>query len=143
MELLALVAVTSLFTGILQFLFPAAGAYAWFKPAPQLFSNLSGDAGMWHYRVLTMLRSGQPFTYLQSQATGLVTFPSFHTVLAIVTTYAVRGIRVVFPALLVLNTIVIVSTVPEGGHYVIDVVAGAAVALVSILCVRDFAATDD
>lgn len=141
MELVALIAVTSLFTGILMYLFPAAGAYAWFQPAAPLWSNLSAQAGMWHYEVLQELRSGRPFTYLQSQATGLVTFPSFHTVLAIITAYAARGIRGVFPVLLVLNAIVVVSTVPEGGHYVVDVIAGGLVAVVGIVAVRAFAPT--
>jgi membrane-associated phospholipid phosphatase len=136
MELVALVAVTSLFTGTLMLFFPAAGAYSWFNPSPDYFSNLSSEAGMWHHRVLMALRSGQQFTYLQSQASGLVTFPSFHTVLGVITTYSVRRIRGVFPVLLVLNAIMIVSTVPEGGHYVADVVAGVVVALLSIFCVR-------
>jgi len=136
MELVALVAVTSLFTGTLMLFFPAAGAYSWFHPSPDYFSNLSREAGTWHYKVLMALRSGQQFTYLQSQVSGLVTFPSFHTVLGVITAYSVRRIRGVFPVLLVLNAIMIVSTVPEGGHYVADVVAGAVVALVSIFCVR-------
>lgn len=136
MELVALVAVTLLFTETLMLLFPAAGAYSWFRPSPDFFSNLSREAGMWHYKVLMALRSGQRFTYLQSQASGLVTFPSFHTVLGVITTYSVRRIRGVFPAVLVVNAIMIVSTVPEGGHYVVDVIAGAVVALVSIVGVR-------
>ena len=136
MELVALVAVTSLFTGTLMLFFPAAGAYSWFRPSPDYFSNLSSEAGMWHHKVLMALRSGQQVTYLQSQVSGLVTFPSFHTVLGVITAYSVRRIRGVFPVLLVLNAIMIVSTVPEGGHYVVDVIAGAVVALVSICCVR-------
>jgi membrane-associated phospholipid phosphatase len=136
MELVALVAIASLFTGILMLFFPAAGAYSWFRPSPDCFSNLSSEAGMWHHKVLVALRSGQRFTYLQSHVSGLVTFPSFHTVLGVITTYSVRRIRGVFPVLLVVNAIMIVSTVPEGGHYVVDVVAGAVVALLSILGVR-------
>jgi membrane-associated phospholipid phosphatase len=136
MELVALIAVTLLFTETLMLFFPAAGAYSWFRPSPDCFRNLSREAGMWHHKVLMALRSGQQFTYLQSQASGLVTFPSYHTVLGVITTYSVRRIRGVFPVLLVLNAIMIVSTVPEGGHHVVDVVAGAVVALMSILGVR-------
>ena len=136
LELIALVTVTSLCTGILMYLLPAAGAYIWFHPQASLFDAFPTGAGVWHYRILSELRSGEPFTYEQGKAVGLVTFPSFHTILAIITTYAARGLRVVFPALVVLNATMIVSTVPYGGHYLVDVLAGAVIAVVCIAAVR-------
>ena len=42
----------------------------------------------------------------------------------------------VHPALVVLNAIMIVSTVPYGGHYLVDVLAGAVIAVMSIVAVR-------
>jgi hypothetical protein len=139
LELLALVAVTSLFTGILLYLLPAAGAFVLFDPPAALFDKFPAGAGVWHYHTLLELRSGKPFEFAHRHAVGLVTFPSFHTMLAIVTTYAARGLRVVFPCLLVLNTVMIVSTVPYGGHYLVDVLAGGAIALLVIVGVRAFA----
>ena len=67
---------------------------------------------------------------------GLVTFPSFHTSLAIITTYAVRGIRFVTLPVAILNGLVIVSTLPEGGHYLIDVIAGAIISIIAIVAIR-------
>jgi membrane-associated phospholipid phosphatase len=61
--------------------------------------------------------------------------------LAIVTTYAARGLRVVFPCLLALNTLMIVSTVPYGGHYLVDVLAGGVIALLAIVGVRAIGGT--
>jgi membrane-associated phospholipid phosphatase len=135
-EFVALIAITSLLTGIGMALVPAAGAYAYFKPPPEAFSNFTNHAGMWHYTELVQLRSGEPFVYLADRTKGLVTFPSFHTVLAIVVTYAFRDYRWVFPPLAALNTLMIVATVPEGGHHVIDVIAGIAIALVSVAFMR-------
>ena len=71
-----------------------------------------------------------------AKAEGLVTFPSFHTTLAIITTYAVRGVRYVFAPVCALNAVVIVATLPEGGHHLIDLVAGALIAAVAIAVAR-------
>jgi len=136
MELLALLALTSLCTGVLMALVPAAGAYAWFQPSREVFSNFTENAGMWHYTELRALRSGAPFTYLTAQSSGLVTFPSFHTVLGVIISYAVRGIPYVALVVIPLNVVMIVATLPEGGHYLIDVIAGLVIGLTSIVIVR-------
>jgi membrane-associated phospholipid phosphatase len=53
------------------------------------------------------------------------------------TIFATRGIRWLFPASLVWNLLVIISTIPIGGHYVIDLLAGALVWLAAtIIAVR-------
>ena len=135
-EFLALMAITSVLTAIGMVLVPAAGAYAHFNPASTDYSNFTSSAGMWHYTELMRLRSGEPFVYVAEQTKGLVTFPSFHTTLAVMFIYAFRGYRWIYPLSVALNTIMIVSTVPEGGHHVIDVLAGLGIAVVGILCVR-------
>ncbi|MDJ1159486.1 phosphatase PAP2 family protein [Chelatococcus sp. SYSU_G07232] len=67
---------------------------------------------------------------------GIVTFPPFHTVLAILTAYACRDVRPLFVAAVLLNALVIVSTLPEGGHHLVDIMAGALIAGVTIIGVR-------
>jgi membrane-associated phospholipid phosphatase len=134
-EFLTLLSVTSVVTGALILLAPAAGAYAHFAPARELFDGFSSDAGMWHYETLTTLRTQAPsldFTKIE----GLVTFPSYHTVLAIIMAYAFRGFRFIALPAVILNSIMIVSTLPEGGHYLVDIIAGAIVALAGIGVVR-------
>ena len=113
-------------------LFPAAGAYVYYNPAPELFANLNPQAGLWHLEQFTALRDGTQRVINLSAAEGLVTFPSFHTCLAIIVTWAVRDFRITFWAFAVLNALVIVSTLPEGGHHLIDVIAGALIAAVAI-----------
>ena len=49
--------------------------------------------------------------------------------------YALRGTRLFWPAL-VLGTITMLSLPTIGGHYLIDIPGGAAVALIAILVVR-------
>jgi len=127
-EFLSLFVITFLVVAVIYALVPAAGAFAYYQPAQHLFSNFSPDAGMWHYEALQALRSQTDTTLDLSKVQGLVTFPSFHTNLAIITAYAVRDIRFFAVPVTILNGIVIVATLPEGGHYLVDVLAGAVIA---------------
>lgn len=136
LEFVALLAVASVFTGALMALAPAEGAYAYFKPAPGLFSNFTADAGMWHHHVLMALRSGEPFDLIMTKGTGLVTFPSFHTALGLAVVYAARTIRPLFVVLALVNAAMIVATLPEGGHHLIDVIAGTIIGILSIIAVK-------
>jgi membrane-associated phospholipid phosphatase len=114
---------------------PAAGAYAHYGPTRELFDGFSSNAGMWHYKTLIMLRTqAPPLDFMKVE--GLVTFPSYHTVLAIIVSYAFRGFRFIALPAAVLNSIVVISTLPEGGHYLVDVIAGAVIGLAGIVLVR-------
>jgi membrane-associated phospholipid phosphatase len=135
-EFLALLATSSLLTGVIVALVPAEGAYAFYAPAPELFRSFSPKAGMWHHDLLMALRTSPTPMLDFAKAEGLVTFPSFHTTLAIITPYAVRGVRYLFVPLAALNAVVIVATLPEGGHHLIDLIAGALVAIAAILATR-------
>ena len=67
---------------------------------------------------------------------GLITFPSFHAIVALTGLYAAYPIRCLFwPAALFTGPILI-STLPVGGHYAIDVIAAVAIVAVSILWVE-------
>jgi membrane-associated phospholipid phosphatase len=135
-EFLAVLAVSSLLTGLVVAFVPAEGAYAFYMPPSEMFTSFSPKAGMWHHDVLMSLRTSPTPVLEFAKAEGLVTFPSFHTTLAIITTYAVRGVRYVFAPVCALNAIVIVATVPEGGHHLIDLFAGALIAVVAIAVAR-------
>lgn len=69
---------------------------------------------------------------------GLIAFPSFHAVLAVLFTYAHRR-SVIFVPVALLNGLMLLSIPSEGGHYLIDLLAGIAVAGLTIL-VTGFAA---
>ncbi len=66
---------------------------------------------------------------------GVVAFPSFHAVLAILFAYAHRGSPTFLPAV-VLNLAMLVSIPSEGGHYFVDLFGGVAVGFVSLLLMR-------
>jgi hypothetical protein len=82
-------------------------------------------------RALHASPSAQVLKYM-----GVVTFPSFHTIMAILFTFACRDIRFVFPAAVCLNLMMLVSVPHSGDHYLADMIAGAIVALIVIGIVK-------
>lgn len=128
--------ITSLAVVVLSGLLPAEGAYLLHKPEPRLYANLSATPGTWHLHDLYALREGRFDLFSFRRIEGIITFPSFHTVLAILTVYAVRSIKPVFVVAAIANSLVILSTLPEGGHYLIDLLAGAVIVAAAIAVVR-------
>jgi len=116
-ELLLNNIVSLLITTALFLLFPAFG-----HPAPGRELEL---------QVLGTLRGGGPWSFDLSQLQGLISFPSYHTVLAVLLTYAHRHSALLGPAALV-NGVMLFSIPRFGGHYLVDMIAGAAVALLAI-----------
>jgi membrane-associated phospholipid phosphatase len=131
-DFLALFTATSLATIVTASLLPAAGAFVYFDPPAALRRVVGADAGIWHLAHFEALRSGAMRTIDPGTIEGLVTFPSFHAALAVITVWALWRTRWLALPALALNALVIVSTVPVGGHYYIDVVAGIAIAAAAV-----------
>ncbi len=82
-----------------------------------------------------MLRNGTLRTIDLYNTQGLISFPSYHTVLAILLTQAMRQTPL-FALFAILNGVMIISTPTEGGHYLVDVAGGALTALAAIVWVE-------
>lgn len=104
-------------------LFPAEGTYAWyhFAPNPSQVIDLQS---------LYLVR--QNIVDLR-ELTGIIEFPSFHTVFGVLSIYTFRNERYpIFISILILNILLLLSCVSHGGHFFVDVLSGIAVALFSI-----------
>ena len=137
-EFLAIMCLAAVGIAIGMMMLPAAGAYSFYKLPLSSYENFGADAGMWHYDLLMALRNGAAsvIDFSTPNSNCLVTFPSGHTILGVITTYALRGSRwTLIPALLI-NAAMVVSTIPEGGHHLFDLVVGGAIAVAAILIVR-------
>jgi membrane-associated phospholipid phosphatase len=66
---------------------------------------------------------------------GIVSFPSFHTVLGVLFADMARG-RKWFLPLLILNLLLIASVMTEGAHYAVDMLSGLLVAWASLAASR-------
>lgn len=126
-ELFWTVLVSSLITTVVFDLFPAVGPFAYF--------NVDLDRAI-HLKDLVELRSGAVQSYSVLQLQGLIAFPSYHTVLAVLIPYVHRGSRYTFVPCIVLNALMLVSTPSHGGHYFADIVGGVLTALGAIALVR-------
>lgn len=63
--------------------------------------------------------------------TGVVAFPSYHMILALLVVWSTRGTFAFLPAALV-NTAMIPATLSHGGHHLIDLVGGLAVFVLGV-----------
>lgn len=137
-EFLALLCLTSIGIALGMMILPAAGAYSYYHPPLASYGNFSVGAGMWHHDLLMALRTSPApvIDFNVPNSNCLVTFPSGHTILAIIMTYALRGSRWTLIPGLVINATMLVSTIPEGGHHLFDLVVGAVIAACAISFVR-------
>jgi hypothetical protein len=77
-----------------------------------------------YLRVLLELRSGGPYSLDLGHVEGVITFPSFHTILPTLAAFALWPVRYVrWPAAIVAGLIAL-SALTTGWHYVVDVLAG-------------------
>lgn len=120
-------------TTVLSALFPAVGAVIFHNPLPSLRVAIGEDAGVWHITQFQGLRDGTLRVIDFAKVEGVVTFPSFHTSLAVICSWAFWPFRLLRWPLLILNIVVIASTPSIGGHYFIDTIAGGILAWLAIL----------
>lgn len=137
-EFLALMCLTFIGIAVGMMVWPAAGAYAYYNPPLASYENIGAGSGMWHYQLLMAIRTGATsvIDFNTPNSNCLVTFPSGHTVLAIIMTYALRGSRWTLIPAIIINGLMLVSTIPHGGHHLIDLIAGSAIAACAIFLVR-------
>lgn len=110
----------------------ACAAFSMFLPAlghPAVSTAEAND-------VFEAIRHGTWTTMDLRNVQGIVTFPSFHTALAVVLAYCARHRTWTFVLFGVVDCLVILSTPAIGGHYLIDVLAGIVLAGISIVAVR-------
>jgi hypothetical protein len=132
-EFLSLCAVSLLLTCIVWALVPAIGPRAFLDP------GAAGASDIAQASAILALRSGETSVFALSELQGIVSLPSYHTVLAMVCVFVHRGLRWSFPVMLLLNFVMLISIPSEGPHYLVDMIAGAAVALAAAVIVRSFA----
>jgi hypothetical protein len=91
---------------------------------------------------LNQLRASGPLVMTEFPG-GIATFPSFHSTVAVLTPLALRRHRIIFAALLLLNAAMLAGTLTEGGHYLIDVIAGCAMAAFGFMLARPVIRLED
>lgn len=135
-EFLTLFWLTTVTTITISALLPAFGAYEYFHPARHLYENLAPSGGIAHIDQVLGLRNGTDRIIDLANLNGLVAFPSFHTQLAVITTWAFWRVPLFRYPAAILNGLVVMSTPTQGGHYLVDILAGGSLAILFILFLR-------
>lgn len=108
--------------------FPASGAYHYFGGV-----SAAELAQTSHF---IPLRDGTLRVFDLEAAQGLVSMPSFHTVMGLLFIQAMWWSRLALIVVLPFNVVMILSTPTQGGHYLADVLAGVAVWAITAALVR-------
>ena len=119
---------------LLSPMFTAVGNYVYLGIEPSELQRIDPWAGYVHLNDLTTLRTGQMRLLELPKMQGIITFPSYHSCLAALTMWAFwkSGLGWLRWAGLAVALLTILATPIDGGHYLVDVMAGIAIALAAI-----------
>lgn len=106
------------------YLLPSVGAFT---------SHGITGRGDWEIDILRM-RSHAVLVVVPRE--GIVTFPSYHTIMGVLFINMARGSRRLFYPLLLLNALLMVSVMSVGGHYLVDMIGGIALGFVALGAAR-------
>ncbi|MGA7674803.1 MAG: phosphatase PAP2 family protein [Rhizomicrobium sp.] len=127
------IAVGAMATVFFWTFFPSFGAFAVYRLDPSVADRLSLALDSRYANDLLNLLATGPGHISPHNVKGLIGFPSFHAAMAVMVTWYARRLAYVRWPVCALNLIVLVSTPIQGGHHVVDVVGGLAVAALAIV----------
>lgn len=115
---------------LLSGLMACAGSY--FLPAfgPSKLYDIGTHDGF--MPTMIQLVDGHNLTFALSKMTGVVSFPSFHTAMALSYAWAFRRMGVIGWAFAAFNLVVLASVPWFGGHYLVDMIGGALTMLTAL-----------
>ncbi|MGZ5875755.1 MAG: phosphatase PAP2 family protein [Bradyrhizobium sp.] len=118
---------TTLVTIAVSAVYPAAGPWLFLNLQPENANGfLPTSSNSWP--VFLGLRDGTLHTVYGLNSEGIITFPSLHAALGVLFPAALWRVSSMRWIALALNGLLLLSTPAYGSHYVVDVIAGIAVA---------------
>jgi membrane-associated phospholipid phosphatase len=111
---------------------PALGTYVELQITPVRYDAINATSGLAFVPVIEALRAGTLRAVSLASAEGLVTFPSYHAALAVIFAWGWSRLRWLGWPGLALNLAMIVATPIYGGHYLVDILAGVALAAAAL-----------
>jgi hypothetical protein len=127
-------------TTLISAFVPAIGVYQEIGLDPASLSNIDPRPYLDQLRDLPPTRDGTLRHLELLNLGGIVTFPSFHAASAVLYAWALWPLRWARPLVLFVNGMMLAATPLNGGHYFVDVIAGIAVATVSIVVAHKLSA---
>jgi len=112
---------------------PSFGAFSVYALPADVSRHMPLALDAQYARDLISLLAHGPGHISPTSAKGLIGFPSFHAVMAMFVVWYARQLSYVRWFALALNIAVLVATPIQGGHHVVDVLAGFGVAAVGVI----------
>jgi len=125
-ELWRLTFIVSLLCCFIGMLFPALGPFKIF--------NLRSEGTF--LPVMEHLLSHRDLVFTPASLAGVICFPSLHTAMALAIPYGLRRTGAIFYFFAALNALLLFTIPFFGGHFLVDMIAGAAVMLTSVMLAR-------
>ena len=113
---------TLLSCALISFAVPAYGSFV--HATPETIRALPPGAGTFWWDGLNSCRSAKVAVLAINDLGGVIAFPSFHTVIAMLTMQAWFWNRWFRIPVIAWNLAVLFTTLPIGGHYFVDLIAG-------------------
>ncbi len=125
-----------LLCSLIYAIFPAIGNIPQAGLEQVASKALPVGAGTFHVATFSALHGGSVNMLDLGKLEGIVTFPSFHMVMALIIARAAWSVRFLRWAVVIWSAIITVSTIPIGGHYLVDLIAGAVLwwSILRLLC---------
>ena len=105
-------------------LFPTLGPTTVFELPDEVWVSVQPLVNAEYGAYLNQLTATGPGHLTPSEVRGLIAFPSYHAVMAFVAMYAARNVKILGPALFLLNLLILPSIFIHGGHHLVDLPAG-------------------
>lgn len=113
-------------------LFPAQGTFIHYGIAPSDYPNMTARVAWAFGPAIHAIRDGGARLITPELMVPFVSFPSYHAVAAVLFIWAAWPIKLLRWPFALLNACMAVAAIIIGAHFLIDVIAGAALALASI-----------
>jgi membrane-associated phospholipid phosphatase len=111
---------------------PSLGAKSLYTLPPDVAARLTLSITTDYGKELVALLHNGPGYITPTDVRGLIAFPSYHGVLALIVTFYAWPVRWLRWPVLLTNALVLICTPIQGGHHLVDVLASFPVAALSI-----------
>jgi membrane-associated phospholipid phosphatase len=118
--------------------FPSEGAFVAYGIDRSAIGHVDPYFGYAFLEEFNAVRNAPTFEMSLDRVQGLLTFPSVHVAVAVLCLWAALGSRLLIAPFLALNVAMAASAISHGGHYLVDVLAGAIVAAICIAAAKVF-----